>query len=74
MKDADAYRIAQAFLCENISLERCEEPPEGMYDLNESGDLLFTFRLFGHASVGASEYVAISKATGAVRYLGFRGE
>lgn len=74
MKDADAYRIAHKFLCENISIESCEELPEGLYDLNESGELLFTFRLIGHTSIGASEYIAVSKETGAARYLGFHGE
>lgn len=74
MKDADAYRIAHEYLCRNIALERCEELPEGLYGVTESGDVLFTFRLFGRTCVGSSEYIAVSKETGTARYVGFHGE
>ncbi len=74
MNKSEANRIAHSFLCEHIELEQCNELPIGLYNFQHSEEILFSFHIFGHSSVGASEYIAVSKETGGVRYLGFLGE
>lgn len=71
----EANKIAHAFLSEHIEIEQCADPPDGLYAFNRSKEFLFRFRLFGHSwMIGSSEYIAVSKETGAIRYLGFHGE
>jgi len=43
-------------------------------EFNPVREHLFTFKLFGHDSVGSSEYIAVDRENGEVRYLGFHGE
>ncbi len=74
MNNINAKDIARSFLCEKIELQYCTDPPEGIYNFNNQEEFLFIFKLFGHLSIGGSEYVAVSKKTGAARYLGFYGE
>ena len=75
MNDVEAKNLAHRFLCENIDLECCNEQPQGFYGFHPSEEILFRFRLFGAlTSIGSSEYVAVSKITGKVRYLGHLGE
>jgi len=74
MNKSEANRIAHSFLCDHIELELCNEPPNGLYEFNHSDEILFRFCVFGHMSVGGSEYIAVSNETGAGRYLGFLGE
>lgn len=74
MDEAEANKIAHEFLCENIEIEQCADPPDGLYAFNRSKEFLFRFRLVGHSSIGSAEYIAVSKETRAVRYLGFHGE
>ena len=74
MDETEAKKIAHRFLCERIELEYCSGPPPGLYNFNPADELLFSFSLFGTSSIGSSEYVSISRATGEVRYLGHRGE
>lgn len=69
-----AKKLGQEFLCKSIEIEHCPSPPHGLYGFDANKEYLFTFRLFGHASVGSSEYIAVSIATGAVRYVGHHGE
>jgi len=73
MDTPEANRIARKFLREQIELEH-SEPPNGLYGFKPSEEIVFRFRLFGHSTIGSSEYVAVSKKTGAVRYLGSYGE
>lgn len=64
------------FLCRNIEINHCPEPPDNvnLYEFNPARERLFTFKLFGHDSVGSSEFVAVDRKSGEVRYLGFHGE
>ena len=67
-------RNAHNFLCKHIELEQCETKPVGLYGFDNSKDILFRFRLFGKTNIGGSEYIAVSKENGDVRYLGILGE
>ena len=73
MDTPEANGIAREFLRENIELEHVE-PPNGLYGFKPSEEIVFRIRFFGHSTIGSSEYVAVSKKTGAVRYLGSYGE
>jgi hypothetical protein len=74
VNELEANRTAHKFLCEHIELEQCNELPNGLYNFKSSEELLFRFRLFGHSLIGSTEYIAVSKETGVVRYVGFHGE
>ena len=74
MNESKACKIARAFLSDQIELEQCNELPGGLYKFNDAEEILYRFRLFSHLSFGGSEYIAVSKESGAVRYLGFLGE
>ena len=74
MDESEAIKIVHAFLSEHIEIERCNNPPTGLWNFSLSKDYLFRFRLFGHSSIGASEYISISKETGLINYIGFHGE
>lgn len=64
------------FLRRNIEINHCPEPPENvnLYEFNPAREHLFTFKLFGHDSVGSSEFMAVDRESGEVRYLGFHAE
>jgi hypothetical protein len=74
VNESEANRTAHAFLCKHIDLEQCNELPNGLYEFKPSEEFLFKFRLFGHSSIGSSEYIAVSKETEVVRYVGFHEE
>lgn len=74
MNEKDAKKLAHGFLCQYIALDYCFDPPQGLYAFDPAEEFLFTFRLFGAWAIGSSEYVAVSKTTGAVGYLGHHGE
>lgn len=74
MNESEIKQLAHDHLCQNIALELCNEIPDGLYEFNPETELLYSFQLFGHDSIGASEYVSVSKATGKVKYRGFLGQ
>jgi len=76
MDSKQAQSRVYEFLCRNIEIAHCKEPPDNvnLYEFDPARERLFTFKLFGHDSVGAVEYVAIDRESGEVRYLGFHGE
>ncbi len=75
MDEAEAKKIAREFLFEHIEIEYSADPPDGLYAFQRSQEFLFRFALFGRSGViGGSEYIAVSKNKGTVRYLGFLGE
>lgn len=74
MNTTDAGEIARAYLCKHIQLEQCAEIPSELYGFKPSDVYLFRFKLFGQMSIGSSEYVAVTKSTGSVHYLGEHGE
>ncbi|MEJ1388539.1 MAG: hypothetical protein RPU12_11580 [Candidatus Sedimenticola sp. (ex Thyasira tokunagai)] len=76
MNNDQAKALAHEFLCRRIEITHCPELPENVnfYDFNPVTEYLFTFKLLGHGSVGAAEYIAVDRETREVRYLGFHGE
>jgi hypothetical protein len=74
MNESEASKIVHAYLCENISLEKCKNIPSELYESNPDDEYLFSFKLLGRSNIGSSEYIAVSITTGSVRYLGFHGE
>lgn len=76
MDSKQAKGRAHDFLCQSIEITHCPKPPgnESLYGFDPTRDELFTFKLFGHHSIGAGEYIAVDRESGEVRYLGFQGE
>jgi len=74
MNQVEAEKLARSFLSGCIELEYCAESPRGIYGVNYENEMLFSFSLFGENSIGSSPYVAVSRETGEVRYLGRYGE
>lgn len=76
MDKEQATSRVHEFLCRRIEVTPCPELPDNVnfYEFNPAREHLFTFRLFGHDSVGAAEYIAVDRENGEVRYLGFHGE
>ena len=76
MNSEQAKARVHDFLCQRIEITHCPEPPESvnLYQFNPAREHLFTFKLFGHCSVGSAEYIAVDRQSGKVCYLGFHGE
>ncbi|NQT61651.1 MAG: hypothetical protein HQ556_01725 [Candidatus Marinimicrobia bacterium] len=74
MNKQEAKKLACSFLTKSIELECSDKPPQALYGFNPAKDYLFTFQLFGSSSIGSSQYLAVSRETGEVRYLGRFGE
>jgi len=74
MNQVKAEKLARSFLSKSIELHYCGNSPQGIYDVNFENEMLFRFQLFGENSIGSSPYVAVSRETGEVRYLGRYGE
>jgi len=74
MNKKDAEILARSSLAESIMLEYCDTPPQTIYGFNPTEEYLFTFQLDRGLSIGGSPYLAVSKESGEVRYLGFCGE
>lgn len=74
MNEPEIKQLARDYLCQKIELELYNKIPCGTYGFDPDEELLFGFRLFGRASLGASEYLSVSKTTGKVRYRGFLGQ
>jgi hypothetical protein len=62
-----------AKLRDALDLELVEGLPGGVYDFNATGWMLFRVRGDPHL-VGPSEYVAVRRETGDVRFLGPLGD
>jgi hypothetical protein len=62
-----------AKLRDALKLELVEGLPSPVYDFNPSGWMLFRVKGDEHA-LGASEYVAVWRETGEVRFLGPLGQ
>ena len=71
MNQYEAEKMARSFLSKSIELHYCGNSPQGIYGVNFENEMLFRFRLFGDNSIGGSPYVAVSKETSEVRYLGY---
>jgi hypothetical protein len=56
-----------------LDLELVEGLPSPVYDFNPNGWMLFRVKGDEH-TLGASEYVAVRRETGEVRFLGQLGE
>jgi hypothetical protein len=73
MNDAEAKQIAidamLAKLRDALDLELVEGLPAPVYDFNTNGWMLFRVR-GDSRTVGRSEYVAVRRETGEVRFLG----
>ena len=75
MNNEEAKKLGQVFLSEHIELDRTEPSVNlALHNFHASEEVLFRFKLFGHSSIGSSEYISVSRATGKVRYIGFCGE
>ena len=74
MNKKDAEMLARSSLGENIDLEYCDEPHPAIYGFNAEEEYLFTYLPDCGSYVGGSSYLAVSKESGKVRYLGFHGE
>ena len=74
MNEREAKQSIHKFLCDHIELELCTNFSDISYELNPENEFIYRFELFGSTSVGSSEYIAISKLSGSVRYLGYIGE
>jgi hypothetical protein len=76
MDEEHAITQAREFLCQRIDIIPCQELPDkaNLYEFNPAIEYLFIFKLFGHDSLGASEYIAVDRENGKVRYLGFHGD
>lgn len=74
MNQVESEKLARSFLTKSIELQYCGDSPPGIYGVNFENEMLFSFRLFGENSIGSSPYVAVSKESGEVRYLGYFGE
>jgi hypothetical protein len=61
-----------AKLRDALDLELVEGLPQPCYNFNPDGWMLFRVR--GNPHVGASEYVAVRREAGEVRFLGQLGE
>ena len=70
MNEPEAKQAARKYLCDHIKLDLCTDFSGVSYELKPENEFIYQFKLFGSASIGSSEYIAISKATGSVRYLG----
>lgn len=72
-KDA-AEAAARAFLRSWLDVKYCPDPPPShVLYFDPSEEYLFEVVL-GHPRLGATEYLAVSKTTGKVRYAGAVGE
>lgn len=76
MDNEQAKRRAHEYLCSRIEITPCSVLPDYSipYEFDPDREYLFTFRLSGHESLGGSEYIAVDRKSGEVRYLGFYGE
>lgn len=76
MNNEQAEKKVHDYLSRRIEITRCTVPPENVnfYEFNPNKEHLFTFKLFGHNSIGSAEYIAVDQGSGDVRYLGFFGE
>lgn len=74
MNETDAAKLVHKYLCEHIELELCTETPKDLYNFRHEDECLFRFKLFGHLTIGSSEYIAINKSTGSIRHIGFLEE
>ena len=71
-----ARTLARNFLSEKITLTLHDTPPAGiaLYSFNPDDEFLFSYKLGGQPAIGGTDYLAVSKISGKVRYLGFLGE
>lgn len=76
MNSQQAKAQIHEFLCQRIKITHCSEPPDNvtLYEFNPAREYLFTFKLFGHDSTGSSEFIAVDRESGEIRYLGFLGD
>ena len=74
MNRKDAEILARSSLAESLVLEFCDTPPRTLYGFNPTEEYLFTFQLYDNLSIGSSPYIAVSRESGEVRFLGRSGE
>ncbi len=71
MNEEDAKELARDFLSKKIKIETAYD---SVYRRDPENEFCFSFKLCAHQIIGGSECVAVSKTTGAVRYIGLIGE
>ena len=75
MDKAEAIRLCREYLSKCIEFKECNNLPSGVYNLDPSDKYLFSVRFSeGSSYVGSTAYIAVSKKTGVVRFLGYLGE
>jgi len=74
LTDLEAVAIAKAFAGTLLDVVLCESPPPGLYAFTAMTDYLFEIRNPGSHTVGASDYIAVSRVDGKVRFVGRAGE
>lgn len=75
MDKSEAIRLCREHLSECIVFEECNYPPNGLYNFNPSDEYLFIVSYPERSAyVGSTAYIAVSKTTGVVRFLGYVGE
>lgn len=74
MDVAKAHQIAHRAIIDSLKVIYVEDASEPIYGFDSAKEYLFTFQLFGRSSIGSLPYMAVSRETGAVRYVGQIGE
>lgn len=77
MDKKTAEKLARDFLSQNIELEVYTEIPSGItaYGLDIKNEFLVGFSISKEPHrIGSSQFVAVSKKDGTVRYIGYQGE
>lgn len=71
-----AESIAREYLAKNIQFTFHKEQPAdtAFYNFDPADNYLFSFKLGGQQTLGGKDYIAVSKCSGKVHYLGFYGE
>ena len=75
LSDAEAAVIAKAFAAETfLEVGLCESLPDGLYGFDPTTEYLFSVGYRRLTILGASDYIAVSRLDGKVRFAGQAGE
>ena len=75
LNDAEAAMIAKAFAAETfLAVGLCKTPPSGLYGFDPTTEYLFWVGYRRLHRLGASDYIAVSRLDGKVRFAGQAGE
>ena len=75
LTDPEASAIAKAFAA-TLLLDGtlCDSPPDGLYGFDPATEYLFAIHYRRLHRLGASDYIAVSRLDGTVRFAGQAGE